>query len=71
MMKALIIVDGWEKEMEIPDHCYEQGWVIISGPISVLTRSYKQGCEAMTQDLYEFHCIATGFVKHGLPVFEG
>ena len=69
-MKALIIVDGWEKVMDIPDYCYDQGWVIVDGPRAILNRPYKKGCEATTQAVYQFDCISTGFIKNNLPVFE-
>jgi hypothetical protein len=69
-MKALIIVDGWEKVMDIPDHCYDQGWVIVPGPMIVGKFDYKKGSEVTAQELYQFDCIATGHTKNNLPVFE-
>jgi hypothetical protein len=69
-MKALIIVDGWEKIMDIPDHCFEQGWVIVDGPRAILKRTYQRGYLPATQELCQFDCISTGFIKNNLPVFE-
>lgn len=69
-MRALIIVDGWKKEMDIDYSYWERGWVNVIMPVKAPVRPYKNGTAICQIEASVFTCVLSNKTENGRPIFE-
>lgn len=67
-MKILAEIDGWQKIMEVPDHCKRSGILEISKTIP--PHLTPNSGPPVNEKVPIFRLLYTGLTCYGLPLFK-